>query len=413
MTLLGLAIGALTLLVICGIAFFLARTKRNNFRKTQELIRRLQEPCTNGTFRPLLDNNKSNPPKDGILTRKPVLLPCARNASTQTDRRPLSSVFSLQRPHNGHVLSSSSNLPRQNTVPASFSPQEVGRCRLNAVSSSPECKRAVNNVTVNAVMEADLSTLAACNQSIPDPERGVQPPLVTGKQAGLLGLGASKRSESLDLAPGRRNGLLDSASGKRSISLDLAPAKHTGDGDAVECINTATSDLDMTDGVPDAIGQDMSADDVAMATGGSEATGEEEEDELIAANSSSDSSIGEEQLLFEKLRANPRVSLGEQGNIKEQADPWDEQEPAAEQQGNEQQPGDPRQWDGEPPIWGGQPGISLSLFGNDLFADITNLTIGEESEKPLLDGDSTDDNNRTLLPPYPEMYDPDPDATPV
>jgi len=49
------------------------RTKRNHFRKTQELIRRLQEPCTNGTFRPLLDNDKSNPPKDGILTRKPVV----------------------------------------------------------------------------------------------------------------------------------------------------------------------------------------------------------------------------------------------------------------------------------------------------------------------------------------------------
>ena len=340
--------------------------------------------------------------------------PCAKTVSTQTERRPLSSGFNLQRPHNGHVLSSRSNLPRQNTVPASFSPQEVGRCRLNAVSSSPECQRAVNNVTVNAVMEADSSTLAACNRSIPDPELTIPPHPAVGKRPGLLGLGGGKRSESLDLAPGKRNGLLDSAGGKRSISLDLAPATHTGDtgdADTEGCVNTTTSDVDMTDGIPDPIGRDASADDVAMATGGSEATGEEE-DELIAVDSSSDSSIGEEQLLFEKLRANPRVSVGEQGNMKEEGDPWEEQEPAAAlQQGNEQQPGDPRQWDGEPPVWGGQPGISLSLFGNDLFADITSLTIGEESEKPLLDG--ADDNDRTLPPPYPEMYDPDPDATPV
>ena len=336
--------------------------------------------------------------------------PCARTVSTQTERRPLSSGFSLQRPHNGHVLSSRSNLPRQNTVPAGFSPQEVGRCRLNAVSSSPECQRAVNNVTVNAVMEADSSTLAACNQSIPDPGL-IPPPPAVGKRPGLLGLGAGKRSESLDLAPGKRNGLLDSAGGKRSISLDLAPVMtHTGDaGDTAGCVNAATSDVDVTDGVPDPVGQDASADDVAMATGGSEATGEEE-DELIAVDDSSDSSIGEEQLLFEKLRANPRVSVGEQGNVREEGDPWEEQEqePAAgPHQSNEQQ------WDGEPPVWGGQPGISLSLFGNDLFADITSLTIGEESEKPLLDGDGADDNDRTLPPPYPEMYDPDPDATPV
>lgn len=341
--------------------------------------------------------------------------PCSRNSSTQTERRHLSSGFNLQRPHNGAVLSSRSNLPRQNTVPASFSPQEVGRCRLNAVSSSPECQRAVNNVTVNAIMEADSSTLAACNQSISDPsqgDHGFPSPLIAGKRAGLLGLGAGKRSESLDLAPGRRNGSLDLAGGKRSISLDLAPAKPSSDGDAMERNDTVTNDLAVpsTNDIPDAVHRDVSVDDVAMAMGRNEATGEEEEDELIAADNSSDSSIGEEQLLFEKLRANPRVSLGEQGNMKEQGDPWEE---PVEQQSNEQQSDNPRQWDGEPPVWGGQPGITLSLFGNDLFADITDLTIGEESEKPLLDGDATDDNDRTLPPPYPEMYDPDPDATPV
>ncbi|KAI0235633.1 hypothetical protein LSAT2_013828 [Lamellibrachia satsuma] len=234
MTLLGLAIGALTLLIICCVAFFLARTKRTNFRKTQELIRRLQEPCTNGTFRPLLDNDNANPPKDGILTRKPMMSSCTRNVSTQTERHPLSNIFSVQRPHNGQVLSSRSNLPRQNTVPASFSPQEMGRCRLNAVSSSPECERAVNNVTVNAIMEADSSTLASCDQSIPEPPP--QNNLVARRPGGLLGLGAGKRSESLDLAPGRRNGSLNSAGGKRSISMDLAPANHAGHADTVDAL---------------------------------------------------------------------------------------------------------------------------------------------------------------------------------
>ena len=289
-------------------------------------------------------------------------------------------------------------------MPASFSPQEMGRCRLNAVSSSPECERAVNNVTVNAIMEADSSTLASCDQSIPEPPP--QNNLVARRPGGLLGLGAGKRSESLDLAPGRRNGSLNSAGGKRSISMDLAPANHAGHADTVDAlISERDLEMPLNESVPDAIGRDASVDDVAMATGGSKPPGEE--DELIAADCSSDSSIGEEQQLFEKLRANPRVSVGEQGNINDLGDPW-EQVPE-----QDKEPGNPRQWDGKLPIWGGEPTNALSLFSNDLFSDITDLTIGEESEKPLLNSGTTQQNNRTLTPPYPEMYDPDPDATPV
>ena len=325
------------------------------------------------------------------------MLLCPRDAATQTDGPP--NNFTLQRPRNGRVPSDGSNLPRQNTVPSSFSPQELGRSRLNAVSSSPEGSRAVNNVTVNAIVEADALTLAACPASIPD----LPPNKPNHKVGDLLSL-AGKRSESLDLAAGRRNGFLDTVGGKRSSSLDLVPVKHVLDRvDGEECDKVLVSDHDLDLAINNCVS--YAAGDVAMTTGDVAMTASEEageEDALIVVDSSSDSSIEEERLLFEKLKANPRVSIGEQGSVKDHWDPCEEAE----------QP-DPGRDPGSAARWGGEPDNALSFFGVDLFKDITDLVIGEESERPLLDSGATQQNNGTLTPPYPEMYDPDPDATPV
>ena len=327
------------------------------------------------------------------------LLLCPRDAATQTVN------FSLQRPRNGRVLSDGSNLPRQNTVPSSFSPHELGRSRLNAVSTSPEGSRAVNNVTVNAIVEADALTLAACHVLSPDlPPNKPNPKF--NAVGDLLTL-AGKRSESLDLAAGRRNGFTDSVGGKRSSLLDVVTVKHAVDGvDGDGCGDKVlVSDHDLDKELLDkALVSDHDLDlavnnCVSYGAGDSGEAGEE--DALIAADSSSDSSIEEERLLFEKLKANPRVSMSSQGSVK---DHWDE----AEQR-------DPGRDPGSAARWGGEPDNALSFFGVDLFKDITDLAIGEceESERPLLDSGATQQNNGTLTPPYPEMYDPDPDATPV
>ena len=268
------------------------------------------------------------------------------------------------------------------------------------MSTSPEGSRAVNNVTVNAIVEADALNHAC----IPDlPPNKPNPKF--NAVGDLLSL-AGKRSESLDLDAGRRNGFTDSVGGKRSSSLDLVVVKHAMDGvDGEGCGDKVlVSDHDVDKELLDKAL--VSDDDLDLAVNncvsyGAGDSGEAgEEDALIAADSSSDSSIEEERLLFEKLKANPRVSISSQGNVK---DHWEE----AEQRDLGIDPGSAARW-------GGEPDNALSFFGVDLFKDITDLAIGgEESQWPLLDSGATQQNNGTLSPPYPEMYDPDPDATPV